>query len=267
MAFIKHISVGGTTYDIASVNDLTSTEKTKLNGIEAGAQVNKIEKIKLNNVEFSISEKTATLPWEVQKKLVAGTGIKIEGDNISCTLDTSVFKVVSSLPTTPAAGDEKKIHVVANPAGTGQNIYKEYLFVKASASATGAWEELGSFKADVDLSDYAKKADLNSYVKKVDGSSLMTQGEHDKLQGIEAGAQKNPTKLPADGGNSDTVNHHQVKSDVPENAKFTDTVYDDTALKGRVTTAETKLTGISAGANKTTFEYTESSATLTITVA
>ena len=33
-----------------------------------------------------------------------------------------------------------------------------------------------------------------------------------------------PTTLPANGGNSDTVNNHTVKSDVPENAVFTDTV-------------------------------------------
>src|SRR5574344_84163 len=33
-----------------------------------------------------------------------------------------------------------------------------------------------------------------------------------------------PTSLPANGGNADTVNNHTVKSDVPENAVFTDTV-------------------------------------------
>lgn len=33
-----------------------------------------------------------------------------------------------------------------------------------------------------------------------------------------------PTTLPANGGNADTVNNHTVKSDVPENAVFTDTV-------------------------------------------
>ena len=35
-----------------------------------------------------------------------------------------------------------------------------------------------------------------------------------------------PTKLPADGGNADTVNNHTVDADVPENAVFTDTVPD-----------------------------------------
>ena len=43
-----------------------------------------------------------------------------------------------------------------------------------------------------------------------------------------------PTTLPANGGNSDTVNNHTVKSDVPENAVFTDTVYDDTEVKAEI---------------------------------
>lgn len=34
-----------------------------------------------------------------------------------------------------------------------------------------------------------------------------------------------PTSLPADGGDSDTVNGHTVEADVPANAKFTDTTY------------------------------------------
>ena len=43
-----------------------------------------------------------------------------------------------------------------------------------------------------------------------------------------------PTTLPANGGNSDTVNNHTVKSDVPENAVFTDTIYDDTELNAKL---------------------------------
>lgn len=41
---------------------------------------------------------------------------------------------------------------------------------------------------------------------------------------------------------TDNLGGHTVKSNVPENAKFTDTVYDDTALKGRVSTAEGNIT-------------------------
>ena len=43
-----------------------------------------------------------------------------------------------------------------------------------------------------------------------------------------------PTSMPANGGNADTVNSHTVKSDVPENAVFTDTVYDDTEVQKRI---------------------------------
>ena len=55
----------------------------------------------------------------------------------------------------------------------------------------------------VDLTDYAKKTDI-------------------------------PTSLPANGGNADTVNNHTVESNVPENAVFTDTIYDDTTVKGSI---------------------------------
>lgn len=47
-----------------------------------------------------------------------------------------------------------------------------------------------------------------------------------------------PTSLPADGGNSSTVNGHTVESNVPADAKFTDTVYDDTTLSTRVAQTE-----------------------------
>lgn len=52
-----------------------------------------------------------------------------------------------------------------------------------------------------------------------------------------------PKSLPANGGNADTVNGHTVKSDVPENAVFTDTTYT------LPTASETQLGGVKTGAN------------------
>ena len=40
-----------------------------------------------------------------------------------------------------------------------------------------------------------------------------------------------PTSMPANGGNAATVGGHTVGVNVPENAVFTDTVYDDTEVK------------------------------------
>ena len=75
-------------------------------------------------------------------------------------------------------------------------------------------------------------------------SGLMSAADKAKLNGIQEGAEQNvqadwnvtnvnsdayiknkPTTLPADGGDSDTVNGHTVEANVPADAKFTDTVY------------------------------------------
>ena len=40
-----------------------------------------------------------------------------------------------------------------------------------------------------------------------------------------------PTSMPANGGNAATVGGHTVGVNVPSNAKFTDTVYNDTEVK------------------------------------
>ena len=49
-------------------------------------------------------------------------------------------------------------------------------------------------------------------------STVATTGNYSDLKGT-------PTSLPANGGNASTVNGHTVLSNVPANAKFTDTVY------------------------------------------
>ncbi len=56
-----------------------------------------------------------------------------------------------------------------------------------------------------------------------------------------------PTTLPANGGNSDTVNNHTVETDVPTDAKFTDTVYDDTEVKGSIDELNSNLDGLEFG--------------------
>lgn len=43
---------------------------------------------------------------------------------------------------------------------------------------------------------------------------------------------------------ADTVNNKTVESNVPTDAKFTDTIYDDTELSNRVTSIESQLTGL-----------------------
>ena len=56
------------------------------------------------------------------------------------------------------------------------------------------------------------------YATKDSLSTVATTGNYSDLKGT-------PTSLPANGGNASTVNGHTVLSNVPANAKFTDTVY------------------------------------------
>ena len=160
---LKVLNWGGVSYNVGwSENDFTNALKAKLEGIEEGAQKNIIEKIVLNGQEVAVSNKTIDL-GQLQKMLKVGTGIAIAEDGtISTTLDVAAFKVVESLPSAPAAGNESKIHVVLDASSQeAGNSYAEYLWDGSK------WELLGKFKADMDLSAYAKTADVNAQFEAV----------------------------------------------------------------------------------------------------
>ena len=193
MENIKKINLHGTEYDLGfSSNDFTDALKSKLDNISANAQVNIIESILLNGQQVSVQNKQVNL-GNLQKTLKAGAGINIASDGtITSTLDIGVFKIVDTLPESPEANNENKIHVVSNPSGPTGNVYNEYLWDGSK------WEELGNFKADVDLSEYAKTKDvdakLSNKVDKVPGKELSTNDyttiEKTKLSNISSDANK-----------------------------------------------------------------------------
>lgn len=91
----------------------------------------------------------------------------------------------------------------------------------------GAWQKTFAFAhAKTVYTDYANKKTLADKLSEIDTEI-----------GNKANKTEIPNELPANGGNSATVNGHTVKSDVPENAVFTDTVYDDTDIKEEFTKA------------------------------
>ena len=113
-------------------------------------------------------------------------------------------EIVTSVPTSESA-KENVIYMLKVNDSTGPDIYQEYQKIGTEVVLIG--------DTSVDLTDYAKKDDLpESY----DDSKLSS-----RVGVLE-------TNL---GG-------HTVKSDVPANAVFTDTVYDDTELSNRVKTIE-----------------------------
>lgn len=116
-------------------------------------------------------------------------------------------------------------------------------WAKASTKPTYTASEVGAYtKTEID-------AELNG---KANISHTHTKSEVG-LGNVDNTADANKSvkyatsagSAPANGGNSDTVNGHTVKSDVPANAKFTDTTYND---------ATTTSSGLMSASDKTTIE-------------
>ena len=118
-------------------------------------------------------------------------------------------EIVTEIPS-PETADKNTIYMLKIESATGEDKYKEYLLIDGTVQCIG--------DTSVDLTDYAKKTEI-------------------------------PTELPANGGNSLTVNGHTVNSDVPENAVFTDTVYDDTEVKGEIDEINSNLDTLEYGEN------------------
>lgn len=108
-----------------------------------------------------ISQDIETLKLTKQDKLIAGSGIDITDNVVSCVLDLTLYKIVSELPTEDI--DTTKIYLVVDSEGTHGNLYKEYIYVD------GEWELLGEYKADIDLSPYLTKIEAaDTYTTKLE---------------------------------------------------------------------------------------------------
>ena len=108
-----------------------------------------------------ISQDIETLKLTKQDKLIAGSGIDITDNVVSCVLDLTLYKIVSELPTEDI--DTTKIYLVVDSEGTHGDLYKEYIYVD------GEWELLGEYKADIDLSPYLTKVEAaDTYATKLE---------------------------------------------------------------------------------------------------
>ena len=132
---------------------------------------------------------------------------------------------------------------------------KFYPYAHANATFDENGIKVGTRLDNIESNVSNVSLDITEHVN--DNDKHFTKTEREKLSNISEGADVNvqsdwneadttsdafiknkPTSLPANGGNADTVNRHTVEVDVPSNAKFTDTVYDDTELSNRVKNIE-----------------------------
>ena len=145
-----------------STNDYTTAEKTKLSGIEAGAQVNKVTDVTVNGTTVVGADKVAAIDL---------SNYATKGD--VSAIPKFAISVVSSLPTSDIS--TSTIYLKSNGGSSG-NSYDEYLYVN------GAWEKIGT--TEVDLSGYVPTT------RKVNNKALSTDIT---LSASDVGA------LPADG--------------------------------------------------------------------
>lgn len=262
----------------------------------------KLDKAKIKSKKSTTAGDVYDAPYvnteldKKQDKLTAGTNIKIEGGTISCTIDTTLYKVVATLPAKPASGDMNKIHLVPSDETATKNVYKEYIW------KGDAWEQLGEYQSTVDMTPYFKKEDIQKKTEvlsssaddKVPSSALLYKELAAKAEfaGLVKGHYAKPSAIPsnaADGlylidanasgtsgsyivtvasGSVVAQSEHlaisgylymTVDGHVYE-AKNGAAWYDQGAIKTSTndyTTAEkNKLAGIQAGANKTVVDPT-----------
>lgn len=151
---IKNTFVDDANY-VHTDNNFTNALKTKLDGIEAGAEVNDIAVIQVNGSVVTPSGKTVniTVPTVVSA-LTNDSGYQTSSQVASAIAEavgqiTGVsFEIVQSLPATGANGT---IYLVSN-SGTGTNAYDEYIYIN------NAWEKIGS--TNVDLTGYWNSTNL-----------------------------------------------------------------------------------------------------------
>lgn len=169
----------------------------------------KLDKAKIKSKKSTTAGDVYDAPYvnteldKKQDKLTAGTNIKIEGSTISCTIDTTLYKVVATLPANPASGDMNKIHLVPSDETATKNVYKEYIW------KGDAWEQLGEYQSTIDLTPYFKKSDITQTVTtaadKVPSGKAVTNALHslEFVAGIVQGHYATEALIPSDAADGD----------------------------------------------------------------
>ena len=207
--------------DPAGSADTALTDaKTYADGVATNASTdakNYADGVGINTLESAKNYADGVVSNKVDK--VTGKGLSTNDltDELKLTYDTTVSDVNTL-------------------KGTGTGSISKTVTDEIAKIVSNAPEDLDTLK---EISDWistheSSAAAMNSAIS--DNSVAITS-----LQDNKADKSEIPTTLPANGGNADTVNGHTVKSDVPENAVFTDTIYDDTEVKGSITDINSNL--------------------------
>ena len=152
---------------VARQSAITAVEQTLSGKADQATTYTKTEvDNKLSSAATATTQQIQQAVSGKQDTLTAGNGIDITNNVISCTIDTGLYVVVSTLPAQPAAGNENKIHLVPLASGETQNMYAEYIW------KDDAWEKLGEKQIETDLSNYYNKTEVDNLLSaKTDNST------------------------------------------------------------------------------------------------
>ncbi len=154
---VKDVKVNGTSVvsnDVANI-DLTSyADKDTVTGIQTALTKSNKE---LKALQDKVGAKSGIATLDANGKVP----LEQLGN-----LDTTLFEVVSELPSTTATIKKNRIYLVLttskveSPNPLQKNIYAEYIYTGDLSEAYDStkWEKLGEYKADTDLSDYYTKS-------------------------------------------------------------------------------------------------------------
>lgn len=99
---------------------------------------------------------TSSLSGATFKKINGVSILKSASDKNDITIDLSLFIVPSDNKLPTADINPNKIYLIKKDGTPTGNIYIEYMYVNS------AWEQLGEYKSEVDLTPYLKKSDAES---------------------------------------------------------------------------------------------------------
>ena len=131
-------------------------------GIEAGAEVNVIEKISLNGAVQTVKDKAVALTVDIPAIPSNVSAFSNDADYVSKTEMNTAINIavansghlkrlkVDTLPTSDI--DPNTIYMIPGEKPDGDNRFDEYMYIN------DVWEKVGG--SDVDLSGYAKSADF-----------------------------------------------------------------------------------------------------------
>lgn len=183
----------------------TSAEKTKLNGIEAGAQVNPTKLSELSNDVNFITNSVNNLTNYYTK---TNTYTKTEVNDLINGITSMNVAVVQTLPTSGISATT--IYLVPKSTSQTNNAYDEYLYVN------NKWEKIGD--TTIDLSNYALKSEIPTVTNDLTDtlkSNYDSAYTHSQSTHAPSNAQANVLEAVKVNGVAQTISNKAVNITVP----------------------------------------------------